>query len=102
MVDGVDGWFDWLINQLCFFIHLSRLDNPLTCKAENSKSDMTVGCSASPVLPDPDVEAAAAPAVDEDTAAGAAVETATLAANAPPTDSLSKGVPYRPLQDEKR
>ena len=76
--------------------------NPLTCKAENSKSDMAVSFSASPVPPDPNVEAAAPAAVDEDTAEVAAVEAATLAANAPPTDSLSKGAPYRPLQDEKR
>lgn len=63
---------------------------------------MAVGCSTSPVPPDPEVEAAAAAAVDEDAAAVAAVETATLAANVPPNDNLSKGAPYRPLQDEKR
>ena len=81
---------------------LDHLGNPLTCRADNSKSDMAVGCSASPVPPDPDVEAAVAEEVDEDTTVVAAVVVTTLAANAPPANNLSKGAPYRPLQDEKR
>ena len=74
----------------------------LTCKAENSKSDMAVDCSDSPMPPDPDVEAAVADAVDDDTAAVPMLEAVQFEANAPPTDNLSKGDPYRPLQDEKR
>ena len=53
---------------------------------------MAVGGSASPVPPDPDVEAAAA---ENDTATLAAAEMAALGANPPPTpgEDLSKGVP---------
>ena len=63
---------------------------------------MAVSCSDSPMPPDPDVEAAVADAVDDDTAAVATPEAVQFDANAPPTDNLSKGAPYRPHQEEKR